>query len=126
MTSERAKALWDNPVYRARISEANKEIWANEEYHRQRSALYKEQWKDPAKRERRSKQATARWANEEFHAKVRESVLAACATQVRCVETGEVFNAIVDACKKYNICHSNLIRSIRKGCRSGGCHWEYV
>lgn len=126
MTSERAKALWENPEYRARISEANKKIWADEEYHAKRSNLYKEQWKDPEKRKRRSKQAVERWANKEFHEKARQAVLDACATAVRCIETGEVFNAIVDACKKYNINHANLIRSIRKGCRSGGYHWEYV
>lgn len=126
MTSERSKELWSRPEYRARISEANKEIWADEEYHRTRSALYKEQWKDPEKRKRRSIQATKRWANEEFRTKAQKAVLAACATSVRCVETGEVFNAIVDACKKYNVHHANLIRSIRKGCRCGGYHWEYV
>lgn len=126
MTSERAKALWNNPEYRNRISKANKEKWADEEYHKQRSALYKEQWKDPEKRKRRSKQATERWANEEFHNKARKAVLEACATRVRCIETGEIFNAIVDACEKYNIHHANLIRSIRKGYRSGGVHWEYV
>lgn len=126
MTSERSKALWANPEYRSRISEANKTIWANKEYHDKRSNLYKEQWKDPEKRERRSKQAIKRWANEEFHEKAREAVLKACATAVRCIETGEVFPAIVDACNKYNIHHANLIRSIRKGCRSGGYHWEYA
>lgn len=126
MTSERSKALWAKPEYRARISEANKEIWADEEYHANRSALYKEQWKDPEKRKRRSQQATKRWADEAFHEKAQKAVLDACATSVRCIETGEVFEAIVYACKKYNIHHANLIRSIRKGCRSGGVHWEYA
>ena len=125
-TTEDSKALWANPEYRKTISEANKAVWANEEYHNKRSALYKEQWKDPEKRERRSKQAVKRWANEEFHEKAHKAVLSACATSVRCIETGEVFNAIVDACNKYNIHHSNLVRAIRKGCRSGGVHWEYA
>lgn len=126
MTSERSKALWANPEYRVRISEANKAKWADEEYHKERSDLYKEQWKDPEKRKRRSVQAVKRWADESFHEKARKAVLEACATKVRCIETGEIFDAIVDACKKYNIHHSNLIRSIRKGCRSGGYHWEYI
>ena len=126
MTSERSKALWANPEYREKISKANKEIWANKEYHEARSNLYKEQWKDPEKRKRRSKQAAARWANEEFHQKAQKAVLDACATPVRCIETGEVFEAIRYACEKYNVHHANLIRSIRKGCRSGGYHWEYV
>lgn len=126
MTSERSKALWSNPDYRDRISKANKELWANEEYHTARSNLYREQWKDPEKRKRRSEQAKKRWANKDFYDKARKSVLEACKTSVRCVETGEVFDSIVDACNKYNIHHANLIRSIRKGCRSGGVHWEYV
>lgn len=126
MSSERSKALWAKPEYREKIIKANKDMWADEEYRRQRSALYKEQWKDLEKRSRRSKQAKDRWANKEFHTKARDAVLKACSTSVRCVETGEEFNAIVDACNKYNIHHANLIRSIRKGCRSGGFHWEYI
>lgn len=126
MTPEMSKNLWANPEYRKRISEANKTIWADEAYRIKRSNLYKEQWKDPEKRKRRSKQAIDRWANTEFHDKTQKAVLIACATPVRCIETGEVFDAIVNACKKYNIHHANLIRSIRKGCRSGGVHWEYV
>lgn len=125
-SSERSKKLWNDPTYRQRISEANKEIWSDEEYHKARSALYKEQWKDPEKRKRRSQQAAKRWADEEFHKKASNAVLRACATSVRCVETQEVFDAMIDACKKYNINHANLIRSIRKGCRAGGYHWEYA
>lgn len=126
MTPERSRALWADPKYRAKISEANKKIWADEEYRKKRSASLKEKWKDPEKRKRRSEQATRRWKNEEFHKKAQKSVFEACATSVRCIETGEVFKAIVDACKKYNIHHANLIRAIRKGCRSGGYHWEYA
>ena len=125
-TSEDSKALWLDPEYRRTISETNKSKWADKEYHDKRSALYKEQWKDPEKRARRSKQAIERWADESFRNKARQSVLAACATPVRCIETNEVFNAIVDACNKYNICSSNIVRSIREGYRCGGYHWEYV
>ena len=124
--SESSKKLWEDPEYKKTISEANKKVWSDEEYHKQRSNLYKEQWKDPEKRKRRSKQAINRWADEEFHKKAQQAVLEACATRVRCIETGEIFDAIKFACEKYNIHHANLIRSIRNGCRSGGYHWEYV
>ena len=125
--SEDSKRLWDDPEYRSRISEINKQIWADEEYHAQRANLYKEQWKDPEKRAKRSKQAVERWANEDFHKKAQAAVYKACATPVRCVETGEVFNAIKDACDKYNnVHHANLCRAIRTGRRCGGYHWEYA
>lgn len=124
--SEASKSLWSNPEYKERISQANKDIWNDEEYRKVRAALYKEQWKDPEKRKRRSEQAVKRWADEEFHAKAQQAVLDACKTSVCCIETGEIFESITDACNKYNIHHSNLIRSIRKGCRSGGVHWKYT
>jgi group I intron endonuclease len=125
-TSEDSKLLWSNPKYRETISKANREKWNDEKYHNERAKLYKEQWKDPIKRERRSKQAIERWADEEFHKKAYQAVLKSCSTSVKCVETNEIFDAIVDACKKYGVHHSNLIRAIRKGCRCGGMHWKYA
>ena len=105
---------------------ANKEVWKDEEYHKQRAALYKEQWKDPDKRKRRSEQAKKRWADEGFHKKAQQAVLNACKTAVICIETGERFESITEVCNKYNIHHSNVCRAIRKGGKSGGYHWKYA
>ena len=125
MQSEDSKRLWKNEEYRRHISDANKQLWADEEYHQARSNLYKEQWKDPAKRARRSEQAKKRWANEEFRQRASAAVLAVCASPVKCVETGEVFSSIVEACKKYNIKHhANINKSIRTGVRCNGYHWK--
>ena len=45
--------------------------------------------------------------------------------KVKCVETGEIFNNISDAAKKYNTTHiSDVCRNKRK--IAGGYHWEYV
>lgn len=123
---EDSRRLWDNPEYKKFMSDINKKIWSDKKYHTMRSNLYKEQWKDPEKRARRSEQAVARWADEEFHKKAQEAVYKACATPVRCVETGEKFNAIKDVCLKYNVNHSNLCRAIRNGGRCGGYHWERI
>lgn len=47
--------------------------------------------------------------------------------KVRCVETGEVFNSIVDASKTYNLKPTHITR-VCKGKRNmtGGYHWEYA
>jgi len=124
--TECSKKLWEDPIYKQKIIDANKEIWANEEYHKKRAALYKEQWKDPDKRKRRSEQAVKRWANKEFHDKAQKAVLEACKTAVVCIETNERFESLKEACEKYSIHHSNLCRSIRSGYRSGGYHWKYA
>ena len=121
-----SKKLWANDDYRKRITEKNKAHWANPQYKEKASNLMRIAWKDPDKRKRRSHAAKERWADEEFHKKTRERVLEACKTSVQCVETEEVFDAIVDACKKYNIHHSNIIRSIKTGYRCGGFHWRYT
>lgn len=47
--------------------------------------------------------------------------------KVKNVDTGEIFNSIVEACRKYDIepTHiSRVCRGKRKSC--GGYHWEYV
>lgn len=124
--SAASKDLWANQDYVNRVKAANKKNWADEEYRTKIVNRMNEAWKDPEKRKRRSNDAKARWADEAFHDKATAAVKEVCKTSVRCVETGEIFEAVCDACKKYNIHHANLIRAIRKGCRSGGVHWEYV
>lgn len=121
-----SKALWQNEEYANKVKETNRKNWSNPEYKERITSRMIESWKDPEKRKRRSQKAKERWANEEFHNKVVAAVKESCKRAVRCVETEKVYDSIVDACKEYNICHSNLIRSIRKGYRSGGVHWKYV
>ena len=46
---------------------------------------------------------------------------------VRNIETGEIFETITEACKKYNIYSGNLSKTCMKTRnKCGGFHWEYV
>jgi group I intron endonuclease len=47
--------------------------------------------------------------------------------RVRCVETGEVFESMAEACAKYNIDPSTMSKVLRKieGKTCKGFHWEY-
>lgn len=51
----------------------------------------------------------------------------ACVKQKRVenVETGELFNSIVEAGLKYNMDKANISRACKKGYRAGGFHWRY-
>lgn len=47
--------------------------------------------------------------------------------RVRCIETGELFNSINDACNKYNIRRTGITACCSgKQHLCGGFHWEYV
>lgn len=49
------------------------------------------------------------------------------ARRVKNIETGEIFDTIKNACERYNIKNNSSInQSIKKGCKAGGYHWEYV
>ena len=47
--------------------------------------------------------------------------------RVRCIETGEIFESLSEAARKYNSRHSDISRACR-GLRNvaGGKHWEFV
>lgn len=49
--------------------------------------------------------------------------------KVRCIETGEIFDTIASAGKKFNLVASNLGLILRTGQKDktfGGYHWEYI
>ena len=48
------------------------------------------------------------------------------ARKVKCVETGEVFDTLIEASAKLGVNSPNIIRSIKKGIKCGGYHWEYI
>lgn len=56
-----------------------------------------------------------------------ENIRKECAKQVRCVETGKVYDAIVDAARELGIGDSHIAQCC-KGTRQtcGGYHWEYI
>lgn len=45
---------------------------------------------------------------------------------VECVETGEVYDGIVDACKALPCSYNTMCVALRKGGRCRGHHWKYV
>lgn len=45
---------------------------------------------------------------------------------VECVETGEVYEGIVDACKALPCSYNAMCVALRKGGRCRGYHWKYV
>ena len=45
---------------------------------------------------------------------------------VRCVETGKEYPAMQIAARELRISQANITRSLKKGYRAGGCHWEAV
>lgn len=45
---------------------------------------------------------------------------------VRCVETGEVYESIAKAAEAMNRSYSSLHKSLTRGNRCGGYHWERV
>ena len=48
------------------------------------------------------------------------------ARKVKCVETGEVFDTLIEASAKLGVNSPNIIRSIKRGIKCGGYHWEYI
>ena len=48
------------------------------------------------------------------------------ARKVRCVETDEIFDTLIEASTKLKVNSPNIIRSIKTGIKCGGYHWEYV
>lgn len=45
--------------------------------------------------------------------------------KVRCIDTGEVFDSVVEAAAATKCSHAHIVRAIRMGLRSGGCNWCY-
>lgn len=49
------------------------------------------------------------------------------AKRIKCVETGEVFEAVIDAERKYNVDHRNIVAVCRgKRKHAGGYRWQYI
>lgn len=107
-------------------SERSKKMWADNFFKKFACEQMRRAWLDPQKRKQRSDAAKKRWADAEFKKNVMRQVTAACATSVRCIETGEQFHTIKSACEKYNVCHANICRACKTGYRCGGLHWEYM
>ncbi len=110
--SAKVKELWQNPEYRARMSEAHKG---------------KKQSAETI--ELRRKSLIGHPVSEKTIQKLRERTLgnAIRARAVLCIETGEEFSTIKDAAAWAGIAPPNLNRHLRGGRKSaGGYHWQYI
>lgn len=72
-----------------------------------------------------SEQRKGRTLTDEWKKHISES--SAQKRRVRNIETGEIFNSIVEAAEKYNIVPTHISRVCRgERNKTGGYHWEYV
>lgn len=46
--------------------------------------------------------------------------------RVRCVETGRVYNSVMDCCKALAIPRWNIYKAIHRGIAAGGLHFDYI
>lgn len=111
--SEAQKKRFQNEEERRLVSERQIGRTRSEDAKRKTSDSLKKYYSDPENRE--ALKLAREDINRKYHAR-----------SVVCVETGEVFEAVVDAAKKYGIDHRN-ISAVCKGKRSvaGGLHWNY-
>lgn len=75
--------------------------------------------------ERFSEQRRGRKLSDEWKRHISEG--SSAKVKVRNIETGEIFNSIKEAAKKYNIIPTHITRVCRgRRNTTGGYHWEYV
>lgn len=56
-----------------------------------------------------------------------EKATEASKRRIKCIETGEKFESIISACRKYNIkSRGNINKALKTGGTCYGYHWEYI
>lgn len=117
VTSERMKKAWQNPAYRKRMSEMSKHWMRNPEHRKKISEHNKHLWQDPAYRKAHSgenhwcygRKGESLYGSNNYNAKI-----------VICVNTGEKFDCIIHAMKKYNISRDAISRCCNNHTTHGG------
>ena len=57
----------------------------------------------------------------------KKKLVDSCVVKVLCVESGEIFNSIIDACKKYGASPANVCNCCKgKRKTTKGLHWQYA
>lgn len=144
---EKAKAQWQDPVFRKKaidgmrgakrsalsrenISKAQKERYKNEDQRRAISERQKGKKRSEEAKKKTSESLLAFYSVHQNLEKLKQkravSNKASHAVAIICLDTGEVFDAIVDAAEKYQISHQNITK-VCKGerPRAGGKRWAY-
>lgn len=114
---------------RANISEAQHKRFSRPEERRRVSERQRGTKKSEESKRKASEAMLRFYADEENRNQLKaiQKALRSRAIAIRCIDTGEVFNAVIDAENKYSIAHQNIIK-VCKGQRktAGGFRWEYV
>lgn len=141
-------AFWSDEENRKAICNAMQGVRRSEQSKKNISIAQKKRFKNPEERKRITDRQIGRKRTEEAKAKTsaslkkfylderhREAYRKAhegvnrrlFAKKVKCVETGEVFDAVIDAEHKYNVDHRNIIAVCKgKRKRAGGYSWQYL
>lgn len=109
--------------HKKHLSEAHKGKVLSEEHKKNIGKASKEKWEDENYRNRIIETRIGSKHSEETKIKMSEK---AKKNKVRCIETGEVFDSMKEAGKRYNRSSSNLSKAIKKNSSFAGYHWEYV
>lgn len=107
--SQKSLELWQNKEYQEKQHISRLQSWQGELGEQRKQALSmrsKEQWKDPTYREQKIKYGGD-------HPNARKIV---------CITTGEIFNSIAEATKKYGVQHSNIYKCCKGQRNSCGKH----
>lgn len=100
------------PEYRKRVSDGLKLALQNEELKKQRSENMKKRFEDAEYRESCINNLM------EHQEKIKR--------KVRCVETDETFDSVVDAAREYGISTTKIYKSATHKTKNPPLHWEYV
>lgn len=144
--SKSVQRAWSDSETRDRIVDGMNGVKRSDESKANISSAQRKRFARPEERLRVSERQVGKTKSEESKQKTSESLiryysdennrnklkeirraLRNRAVAIRCIDTGEIFNAVVDAENKYSISHQNIIK-VCKGQRktAGGLRWEYV
>jgi len=65
-SSDTAKELWENPLYREKQTAAHVKLWNNEDYRTQQNESRKKSWQNTERLEKKKNQFLEMWADQEF------------------------------------------------------------
>ena len=124
------KEKWADQIYKEKLRNAQKQSYINNPNRREQQRINTlKRYEDPKEREKSSLAQQKRWSNPEEHKKASLAHIKSHGKKVRCIETGEIFNCIADACEKLGKKRTATgISSCLKGNKKSayGYHWERI
>lgn len=124
------KEKWADQIYKEKLRNAQKQSYINNPNRREQQRINTlKRYENPKEREKSSLAQQKRWNNPEEHKKASLAHIKSHGKKVRCIETGEIFNCIADACEKLGKKRTATgISSCLKGNKKSayGYHWERI